>query len=79
MVVLLLSEVWSVGIRGSKDILYLGKGIKRHFFFQLILVAALLALLATAIAAPQYGIAPLSYGYYGAYAYPYNYGTYYYR
>jgi hypothetical protein len=47
--------------------------------FQFILVAALLALLASAIAAPQYALAPLSYGYYGSYAYPYSYGTYYYR
>jgi hypothetical protein len=46
---------------------------------QLILVAALLALLASAIAAPQYAYAPLGYGYYGSYAYPYSYGAYYYR
>jgi hypothetical protein len=45
--------------------------------FQLLLVLALLALLASTIAAPQY--IPLSYGYYGGYGYPYTYGTYYYR
>lgn len=78
MVVVLWSEVWSVDIIGFKDILHFGKGVKRHFLFQLLLVAALLALLASTIAVPQYYPA-YGYGYYGSYAYPYNYGAYLYR
>jgi hypothetical protein len=62
---------------GFKNILFLGKGIKRHFLFQVLLVLALLALLASTIAAPQY--LPVSYGYYGSYGYPYTYGGYFYR
>jgi hypothetical protein len=46
--------------------------------FQFILLVALLVVLATVRAAPQI-FSPLAYGYYGAYAYPYSYGTYVYR
>jgi len=63
--------------KSFKNILCLGRGIKGHFLFQVLLVLALLALLASTIAAPQY--LPLAYGYYGSYGYPYTYGGYYYR
>jgi hypothetical protein len=43
--------------------------------FQFVLLAALLAVLATVRAAPQFAVAPVAYGYYGTYAYPYSYGT----
>jgi hypothetical protein len=46
---------------------------------QFILLAALLAVLATVSAVPQYYATPFGYSYYGTYAYPYSYGTYLYR
>jgi hypothetical protein len=47
--------------------------------FQFVLLAALLALLASVSALPQYVVSPYGYGYYGSYAYPYSYGAYLYR
>jgi hypothetical protein len=50
-----------------------------EFIFQFVLLAAVLALLASVSALPQYVVSPYAYGYYGSYGYPYSYGSYLYR